>query len=142
MILTITIARKPLAAPTVAANVLKWQTGGLNIEQSRIGTEGATKRSHQEAYPKQIDGTEDKSQSWARTGHLVLPLQSGRWPANLSLTESPPIFQRFPITTSGARDNSKNKPYAGPTGWKGTNIGGVCGATTGPVSRYFKQVQE
>jgi hypothetical protein len=35
----ITIARKPLSENTVAENVLKWGTGGLNIDGSRVETE-------------------------------------------------------------------------------------------------------
>jgi len=35
----ITVARKPLSEKTVAENVLKWGTGGINIDGSRIGTE-------------------------------------------------------------------------------------------------------
>lgn len=33
----IIVARKPLSEKTVAANVIKWGTGGLNIDESRIG---------------------------------------------------------------------------------------------------------
>ena len=36
----ITVARKPLSENTVAANVLKHGTGGINIDESRIGGEG------------------------------------------------------------------------------------------------------
>jgi site-specific DNA-methyltransferase (adenine-specific) len=35
----IILARKPLSEATVAENVLKWGTGGLNIDGCRIGTE-------------------------------------------------------------------------------------------------------
>lgn len=35
----ITVARKPLSEKTVAENVLKWGTGGINIDGSRVGTE-------------------------------------------------------------------------------------------------------
>lgn len=34
----IVLARKPLSESTVATNVLKWGTGGINIDASRIGT--------------------------------------------------------------------------------------------------------
>ena len=34
-----TLARKPLSEKTVAANVLKWGTGGINIDGCRVGTE-------------------------------------------------------------------------------------------------------
>jgi SAM-dependent methyltransferase len=39
----IVVARKPIEG-TVANNVLKWGTGGLNIDGSRIGTDERTKR--------------------------------------------------------------------------------------------------
>jgi len=35
----ICLARKPLSEKSVAQNVLKWGTGGLNIDKSRVGTE-------------------------------------------------------------------------------------------------------
>ena len=34
-----TLARKPLSEKTVAANVLKWRTGGINIDRCRVGTD-------------------------------------------------------------------------------------------------------
>jgi len=35
----IVVARKPISEKTIAENVLKWGTGGLNIDGCRIGTE-------------------------------------------------------------------------------------------------------
>ena len=34
----IVLARKPLSEKTIAANVLKWDTGGINIDECRIKT--------------------------------------------------------------------------------------------------------
>ena len=81
MILTITIARKPLAAPTVAANVLKWRTGGLNIDESRIRT---TPRTTHKGVNKR---TRNKGLTM-REGFAVGEYRSamGRWPANLILS--------------------------------------------------------
>jgi site-specific DNA-methyltransferase (adenine-specific) len=39
----ICLARKPLSEGTVASNVLRWGTGALNIDATRIGTNGGTK---------------------------------------------------------------------------------------------------
>lgn len=36
---TICVARKPLSEKTVALNVLKWGTGGINIDECRVGNE-------------------------------------------------------------------------------------------------------
>ena len=33
------MARKPLDEKTVAENCLKWGVGGINIDESRVGTE-------------------------------------------------------------------------------------------------------
>jgi DNA modification methylase len=38
----IVVARKPLSEKTVAENVLKWGTGGINIDACRVGTEERT----------------------------------------------------------------------------------------------------
>ena len=44
-----TLARKPLSEKTVAANVLKWGTGGINIDGCRVGTEEITINRHEGA---------------------------------------------------------------------------------------------
>jgi hypothetical protein len=77
----ITVARKPLIG-TVAENVLQHGTGAINVDGGRVGTDGGTSRSGQAEYPKKADGTEDRSQSWARTGHKIATINAGRWPAN------------------------------------------------------------
>lgn len=83
----IVVARKPLQG-TVAANVLAYGTGALNVDGCRVGTAGATKRSHQAEYPRNADGTEDRSRHWARTGHEIAEVDAGRWPANVLLDGS------------------------------------------------------
>lgn len=83
----IVLARKPLEKGlSIAENVLKWGTGGINIDGCRVGNEGATKRSHQSEYPKKENGTEDRSGHWARVGHEIEELNKGRFPANIILT--------------------------------------------------------
>ncbi len=70
------LARKPLQG-TVADNVMTWGCGALNIDGCRVGTEGATKRSHQADY---------NDSGW-RTGHEVIHFSAGRWPANIIFDE-------------------------------------------------------
>ena len=73
----IVVARKPLIG-TVANNVLTYGTGALNIDGSRVGTEGGTyKASKPEGasngiYGEGINGTVD-----------IGELNAGRWPANV-----------------------------------------------------------
>lgn len=81
----IVLARKPLDG-TIAANVLKWGTGVLNIGACRIGWPGGVA-------PKIGTpgwGGPHKSQvAWTKTGDVDRPRPppspSGRWPANLVL---------------------------------------------------------
>lgn len=75
--------RKPLQESSIALQASRTSTGSLNIGACRVGTTGGTKRSHQMPYPKKADGSEDRSQSWARTGHSIVKLDLGRWPANV-----------------------------------------------------------
>lgn len=103
------LAMKPLDG-TFAENALRHGVAGLNIDGARIGTDGGTKRSDQVAYPKNPDGTEDRTQSWARTGHGIVPTDSGRWPANVALDEE---AARMLDEQSGERGGSA--PASGPT---------------------------
>jgi site-specific DNA-methyltransferase (adenine-specific) len=68
----ITMARKPFSS-TVAANVIQYGTGAINVDGCRVGIDGGTTRSEQSPY----------SDSGWRTGHKVETLNSGRWPANI-----------------------------------------------------------
>jgi DNA modification methylase len=76
----IVVARKPLIG-TVAENVLTYETGGLNIDASRIGTEtisvhNAPKGSFAGGEPDRGSDTESYRE------HV------GRWPANIILDET------------------------------------------------------
>lgn len=129
----IVVARKPLAG-TVAENVLRFGTGALNIDGCRIGTDGATTRSAQTAYNKA---------GW-RTGHDIVSIDAGRWPANVVLDEE---AGRLLDEQSGERPSGSRA--AGEYGGIGT--GAICGngdkttkttlsaleANTGGASRFF-----
>jgi len=79
-----TLCRKNLAEKTLAKNVVKWGTGGLNIDESRIDIVG-DRRS-----PCGSDGTVHHTTgncySQATSGE-TFDLSCGRYPANLILDE-------------------------------------------------------
>jgi site-specific DNA-methyltransferase (adenine-specific) len=78
----IVVARKPLIG-TVAANVLTHGTGALNIDGCRIGTDGGTTKGNP---PKGVsNGIYGNGLNGACD---VVPLNAGRWPANVILDES------------------------------------------------------
>lgn len=80
----IVIVRKPLVG-TIAANVLKWGTGGLNIDGCRIASGG---RPGREVTGDLASGTTFRSIGGGGS-RAVAPTSVGRWPANLVLSHSP-----------------------------------------------------
>jgi site-specific DNA-methyltransferase (adenine-specific) len=78
----IVVARKPLSERTVAANVLRWGTGALNIDACRI--EGIPPSVPQPDF-SQVAGRSTRLDASARNGEMSQ--SSGRWPANVALDE-------------------------------------------------------
>jgi len=96
----ITLARKPLSEKTVAANVLKYGTGGINIDGCRIGTDGGTKRSHQSDFKSEgVEGNVHATRGY-RTGHQSVDISKGRFPANLIHDGSDDVVELFPDSKS------------------------------------------
>jgi len=98
----ICMARKPLAEKTVAENVLKWGTGGINIDESRVGTDII-----------QSVGTigKQKFQVGNNNPVEVLGEHTGRFPANLILSDCEEVRECFPESGKGNGKGAYN--YAG-----------------------------
>lgn len=88
----ITVARKPLSEKTVAKNVLKWGTGGINIDGCRIGLNGEQPPagSAKRVYASN-EYTEDKIYGDNKETSLL-----GRFPANLIHDGSDDVLKLFP----------------------------------------------
>ena len=100
----ICLARKPLSEKTVAANVLRWGTGALNIDATRIGTEARVNGS---ASSNDIYGQFRGAETDGRAA-------VGRWPANLCHDGSQEVLDLFPETKSGhAPARGKGNPFGG-----------------------------
>jgi site-specific DNA-methyltransferase (adenine-specific) len=82
----IVVARKPLVG-TVAANVLLWGVGGLNIDGSRIGT--GTGETRTVEYPDIRGGNYGQDgEAYADRATVKREVKDqGRWPANIILDE-------------------------------------------------------
>lgn len=78
----ICLARKPLSESTVAANVLRWGTGALNIDGCRVGSEAITIRG----------GGGGAGTGWGEVASSPL----GRWPANIAHDGSDEVLAGFP----------------------------------------------
>jgi DNA modification methylase len=126
------MARKPLAEKTVAQNVLKYGTGGINIDESRVGTEDNTGRKNSGAKGGQnLYGDSERYNSETHS--------QGRFPANLIHDNSEEVRECFPETKSGSGNkNTGNRD--GIFGKLGKGNGDGIGGDSGNASRFFKSI--
>lgn len=84
------LVRKPCAEKTVAANVLEWGTGGINIDASRIG-ENPGYKYRADKNGTSFHGTQGEriKQTADKKGSEFIESTKGRFPANLVLSHSP-----------------------------------------------------
>jgi len=92
----ITVARKPLGKDTVAANVLEYSTGGINVDGCRVGTEvrecpeaGFIRRGRTD---EEVFSQVDKNKP--NGSHTVV----GRFPANFIHDGSDEVVELMPLT--------------------------------------------
>ena len=79
----IVMARKPLSEKSIAENVIKWGTGGINIDECRIGSEVRTTPIHS-------DDVKDDTTLFGlhkTIQHERVETTEGRFPANIILDE-------------------------------------------------------
>ena len=90
----IVIARKPIEG-TVAANVLKYGTGAINIDACRVPTESETISNHSRS-PESAVSKGKYGDSKAQETHQTAGQQLGRFPANLIHDGSDEVLALFP----------------------------------------------
>jgi site-specific DNA-methyltransferase (adenine-specific) len=103
------LVRKPCSEKTVAANVLKWGTGAINIDASRIGLNGAKNPSiarYQSTPQKGNNGWEH-----ANRGANFSPDSAslGRFPANLVLDEEASLLLDKQSLENGIHSAGKSR---------------------------------
>ena len=124
------LLRKPISESSIAANVLRWGTGGVNVDGCRIETSdnlsGGTFGGVFSA-SRNPDGTLCKA---------IGSGDKGRFPANLITDGSAEVMAMFPVTTSGGGDRKSvnNSTFCKTKG----NFERVFQASTGSAARFFK----
>jgi len=108
----VVLARKPLAEDTVAANVLKYRTGGINVDGCRVET---TDNLNGGAYAKNGQERHDGAENWrykreGDAGEYVQP--SGRFHANVILDEDAGEDVQTGSLGSSYRPNRLDGQYA------------------------------
>ena len=124
-----TLCRKPLEEKTIASNVLKYGTGGINIDQCRV--KGNYKW---RASDSKIKGDIFKEGSFGEKSSI------GRFPANLIHDGSDEVVEGFPETHKAG--NKKLSPITSGKsifgiGDKGKRNPKIPGDNGGSASRFF-----
>jgi DNA modification methylase len=147
------LARKPLSEKSVAANVLRWGTGAINIDGCRVEFAGTNDAAAAAAAAvgfaaSRARGTATQSQSIGKESRDGVnrydPFQlAGRWPANICHDGSDEVRAGFPASHSsgGKGEASQNTALAGHVygdysgKMLGANAGGL--GDSGSAARFF-----
>lgn len=127
----ITVARKPIEEKTIVENVLKYGTGGINIDGCRIEGDSWERKSGKSVEDKFFKGKINRKHTESN--------KKGRFPTNFIHDGSNEVLKCFPYGSSG----SIKKGIKRASG-KGTSFGalGVCenrvtDSSKGSASRFF-----
>ncbi len=106
----ICLARKPLSEKTVAANVLRWGTGAINVDATRIDTtENLNGGRYSEHGAGEADGnTYGSGINNRKPSQYSQP--AGRWPANLLHDGSDEVLAGFPETGAASVGDRGERP--------------------------------
>ena len=137
----ICLARKPFSEGTVAANVLKWGTGALNIDGCRIhsddarGGEYTVKRLKPGATLNRTGGNWRPEEGDIEYNGKMKP---GRWPANVCHDGSDEVLAEFPESsvTGNRSETSRNASVEG-TAWLCDNHFSREHLDSGSSARFF-----
>lgn len=131
----IVLARKPLNEKTLAKNILKYGTGALNIDETRVeGIDPANAKRLGKDY------TSNKTNFSELVGQVkasqVGGSLSGRWPANVIFDEE---AGKMLDEQSGQLKSGQVKPYKNNGGWKNTSEfkTDTFDSSSGGASRFF-----
>jgi len=135
----IVLARKPIAMKSIAENVLKYGTGGINIDGCKVATEDDLNGG---AY----SGGTRKDGDWALNSgfkndneSIEFQQTNGRFPANLIIDGSDEVVAGFPETTSEGHWSKSKVTGFGEFGGGTYEYGGVGekDKNGGSASRFF-----
>ena len=144
----ICMARKPLSEKTLAENCLKWGTGGINVDGSRVESSQEDKITMDNKASKNpttnYSDKEDKIYSAFAEDKASPSNPISRFPANLIHDNSEEVRACFPDTKSGKAgvrksDGFNNGVYGKGMGVKTGQANGEFG-DSGNASRFFKSI--
>jgi len=147
----IVVARKPLSEKNVALNVLKWGTGGINIDGCRVGASKEDMgdwnrfKGFQNSNTIRKNMVDNKTEDFKERVDNGINIQ-GRFPANIILDEEAGklLDEQAPQTGAFAKVNSGQKGFGGEIYHKYKTSGDdgktFYGKGLGGASRFFKNI--
>lgn len=103
----ICMARKPLSEGTVAANVLRWGTGAINVDGCRVPTDEQIEATRNVALGSSSGGI----YGTATTPGVYAQHNNGRWPANVVHDGSEEVAAAFPPQTGAGGQVQNQSPH-------------------------------
>jgi site-specific DNA-methyltransferase (adenine-specific) len=144
----IILARKPISEKTIAENVLRWGTGGINIDDCRIDySNNDDSRIGKEYKHNAKAGLEIGNHKNNKDGQeQLLHNPEGRFPANVLHDGSEEVIQNFPYSKSSGGSGQATKQKSGyknngiqfsgyKQGYEADGLGGY--RDEGSASRFF-----
>lgn len=129
----IVVARKPISEKNLADNFLKWGTGGINIDGSRVEIEKDddihAKNPHTVHKKSNIEFTSSNGEPYK--------VPPGRFPANFIHDGSEEVERLFPNTKSGGGNKANKQPKNRNSQVPSTIDGGNWSINEGSASRFF-----
>jgi site-specific DNA-methyltransferase (adenine-specific) len=135
----ICVARKPLAEKTVASNVLKYGTGGINIDECRVPVDPESDSSQLRTMNRSERDAGRVFGKYTNGDTTQVVHTEGRWPANIIHDSSAEVLELFPTTTSGKPAAKPKTESVKTEGWGniGINGHGHLYGDTGSAARFF-----
>jgi DNA modification methylase len=105
----IVFARKPLSEKTVAANVLRWGTGAINVDGCRVEAKDQDDlTAARQAFAKSDIHTKSNIGGRFLNSKNIIPnMTPGRWPANVIHDGSDEVVGAFPAQAGGGDNREK-----------------------------------
>lgn len=143
------MGRKPLSEKTIVDNIEKWNTGALNIGESRVGNEKRINKGMSTKKPS--SGGNFRDDNWEPKE--VQTEAEGRFPSNTIIDGSPEVLQE--MRKYGQRTSGSMKPHhkVGNKTGDGTLSNKILGTykarpfvadkekSTGTIDRFFKKCE-
>lgn len=139
----ICVARKPMAADTVAANVMAWGVGGINVDGCRIAIDPVADASQLRTMSvSQHDGADGWGMNTTRANPAARVLgEEGRWPANFIHDGSPEVLAMFPETGPSSVRKANGPEQYGYRGGERAPVDRGHVDNGGSAARFYQQCQ-